>query len=384
MKVRLDDGITIDTRQFKYMGADVDRHDNVRVFVRRNGLKRRIRDWSSVEAFVAEYRLLLYGPKQEPKKVKHASPNTLDWLIQRYYQSPEFKALAWRTQKVRRQILEKVCGGRFGNEMSHGEKPYALMEPKHVRRIRDEKSETPESANARVRALRAVYKWAVDADEAEKNPAKVVPLIVTGSDGWHTWTREEIIRFEATHPVGTKARLALALLLFTGVRRSDVVGLGKQMETPDGKLRFVETKGKNRHPKQREIPVLPVLRHLIDVTPSEHLTYLVTSTGRPFTHGYFGNWFRTQCNAAGLEHCSAHGLRKAGATIAAENGATEHQLMAIYGWETTKQAGVYTKKANRNRLANDAMHLVVPEQNMDKSVPLSDPVRISGTNRGKK
>jgi hypothetical protein len=32
------------------------------------------------------------------------------------------------------------------------------------------------------------------------------------------------------------------------------------------------------------------------------------------------------------------GLRKAGATVAAENGATPHQLMAIFGWNTLAQA----------------------------------------------
>ncbi len=76
----------------------------------------------------------------------------------------------------------------------------------------------------------------------------------------------------------------------------------------------------------------------------------------------FGNWFRKQCDAAGLPKCSAHGLRKAGATIAADNGATEFELMAIYGWETPKEAARYTRKANRNRLAARAVHLVAPSE----------------------
>ena len=70
------------------------------------------------------------------------------------------------------------------------------------------------------------------------------------------------------------------------------------------------------------------------------------------------------CREAGLsEECTAHGLRKAGATIAAENGATEHQLMAVFGWASARQAAIYTKKANRTRLAADAMHLLVPDEN---------------------
>jgi hypothetical protein len=85
-----------------------------------------------------------------------------------------------------------------------------------------------------------------------------------------------------------------------------------------------------------------------------------------------------------MRHCSAHGLRKAGATIAAENGATEHQLMAIYGWESPKQAALYTRKADRKRLAGDAMHLLVPGQIENESVPLAEPISAGGTMRGKK
>jgi len=52
---------------------------------------------------------------------------------------------------------------------------------------------------------------------------------------------------------------------------------------------------------------------------------------------------------------SAHGLRKAAATRAAENGATAHELMAIFGWVDIKEAELYTRAANRRRLAAQAM-----------------------------
>ena len=110
----------------------------------------------------------------------------------------------------------------------------------------------------------------------------------------------------------------------------------------------------------------------------------MTAFGKPFTAKGFGNWFRKRCNEAGLRHCAFHGLRKAGATIAAENGATEHQLMAIYGWESPKQAALYTRKANRKRLAGDAMHLLIPDQTENESVPPSRVVSQGGTNGGKK
>jgi integrase len=137
----------------------------------------------------------------------------------------------------------------------------------------------------------------------------------------------------------------------------------------DGWLRLTETKGQTIRVKKQELPILPPLRLILNATPSGHLTYLVTTYGKPFTANGFGNWFRKRCNEAGLPHCAAHGLRKAGATAAANNGATEHQLMAIYGWESPKQAAIYTRKANRKRLAGDAMHLLISEQDENKSVP---------------
>ena len=81
--------------------------------------------------------------------------------------------------------------------------------------------------------------------------------------------------------------------------------------------------------------------------------------GRPFTVAGFGNKMREWCDAAGLPHCSAHGVHKAGACIAAENGATEKQTMAIFGWETLQQVERYTRKARTRKLATDSMHLLV-------------------------
>jgi integrase len=100
------------------------------------------------------------------------------------------------------------------------------------------------------------------------------------------------------------------------------------------------------------------LRAIIDATPSGHLTYIVSSYGKPYTAESFGNKFREWCDQAGLKHCSAHGIRKFDATAAAENGATAHQLMAMFGWDSIRQAEHYTRKASQEKLASGAMHLL--------------------------
>ena len=157
--------------------------------------------------------------------------------------------------------------------------------------------------------------------------------------------------------IGTKARLAFDLLLYTGVRRSDVVRLGPQMER-DGKLRFSEIKGGSRIVKAHELPILPPLRQSIGATPTGHLVYLVTAYGHPHSAKGFGTWFKNRCREAGVGHLSAHGLRKLGAQRCAEAGATEHQLMALFGWTNPQQAAVYTKKADRAKLEAAAVVLL--------------------------
>jgi integrase len=143
-----------------------------------------------------------------------------------------------------------------------------------------------------------------------------------------------------------------------------VVKLGKGMER-DGVLHFIVTKGSLRKgkggPKRLSLPILGPLRAIIDATPSGHMTYLVSEHGKPYTAPSFGNKFRDWCDQAGLRHCSAHGIRKFDATAAAENGATAHQLMAMFGWDSIQQAEHYTRKASQRKLATGAMHLLTRE-----------------------
>jgi len=128
----------------------------------------------------------------------------------------------------------------------------------------------------------------------------------------------------------------MALMLHTGTRAGDAIRLGPQIKS-DGRLHFTEYKNRKTNPKQRTIPILPQLNEIIEATPSGHLSYLVTKHNKPDSKAKsFGNWFKRQCEMAGLRHCSAHGLRKAGAT--AEHGALAHALMAIFGLTTLKQA----------------------------------------------
>ena len=286
---------------------------------------------------------------------------TYRWLCTEYLTSVEFRQLEPRTQRVRRGILQSTFEEKIAptSVRVFADVPVSELTPGAIRVLRDRKAPVPESANSRLKAIRQVFAWALGAklNGITYNPARDVPYLKRKGSGWHSWTVEEIEQFEVRHPVGTKARLALALLIYTGQRRSDIVRLGRQ-HVREGWLHFTQAKNQNRKPVTLDIPVLPVLEDIIVQSPVGDMTFLVTTFGRPFTVNGFGGWFRRRCNEAGLSHCSAHGLRKASAAIAAENGATEDQLMAIFGWTTAKQAAHYTKGASRRRLAGDAMGLL--------------------------
>lgn len=127
------------------------------------------------------------------------------------------------------------------------------------------------------------------------------------------------------------------------------------------------------------LPMLPELLRVIAASPCGDLTFLVTAFNRPFTANGFGNWFRDRCDEAGLPNCSAHGLRKAGATVAAENGATEHQLMVIFGWRTLKEASRYTREASRKKLAASGMKFLAKEHKEPEIVPLVHSAPRGGT-----
>jgi integrase len=180
-----------------------------------------------------------------------------------------------------------------------------------------------------------------------------VKAIRVKSDGYHSWTEAEIEKFERAYPIGSRERLALALLLFTGQRRGDVVRMGRQ-HVRDGLLQIRQQKTG----VELAIPIHEALAGILATTPAYNLMFLTTQYDGGFKPGSFGHWFRKQCNAVGLPHCSAHGLRKAAARRLAEAGCTEHEIAAITGHASLKEVQRYTKGANQKRLAEAAMSKV--------------------------
>jgi integrase len=349
--------------EYRYLCRDRDRHGSVRVYFRRNKKKVRIRAKPGTAEFQAVYdRLLKESTAALPvTRPSVPIPGTYRWLCQKYFESVDFKQLDPQTQRTRRLVLEHTCAEKIAPDASEtfGDCPVGRMTSKAVRIIRDRKADLPHAANTRIKAIRRVFKWGLEYEIAgvTGNPARDVSYLRVQEGGYHSWSVDEVEQYEQRHAIGSTPRLALALLLYTGQRRSDVILFGRQ-HVRGNSLRFTQHKNRNRRPITLELPILPALQKIIDASETGDLTFLVTEYGQPFTAAGFGNRMRQWCDEAGLPECTAHGLRKAGAAIAAENGATPHELMAIFGWLTLKEAERYTRAAEQKKIAARAMKML--------------------------
>jgi len=330
----------------------MDRHGKPRFYFRRRGFKKVSLPglpWSP--DFMAAYEAALAGQPLEIGSAR-VKPGSIRALSISYFNSADFRSLAMSTQSTYRNIIERFCKETDKEGGEYGDKDAATLRPEYVVRLMSLRA-TPHSANGLRKVLRALMKHAVELGLRADDPTRDVKAIRVKSEGYHSWTDAEIDQFEKKHLVGTSARLALALLLYTGQRRSDVVLIGRQ-HIRDGSLHIRQVKTG----VELTIPIHPALDAIIADTPNEHLTFLTTTFGKPFTAAGFGNWFREKCDAANLPHCSAHGLRKATARMLAEAGCSEHEIGAITGHASLREIVRYTKAADQKRLAVAAMEKV--------------------------
>lgn len=330
----------------KWVQSFNDRHGRARFYLRRPGFRRVPLPglpWSP--EFMAAYsNALNEGPQKLLIGAGRTKPGTVNALVVALYSSTEFQGWSPETQRTRRNILERF-------RIEHGDKTIANLQPRHVADMVAAKAGTPAAARNFKKTLAALMKFAVTRGIRNDNPVAGVSAPRIRGDGFVTWSEEHIRLFEAHHPIGTRARLAFGLLLYSAQRRGDVIRMGRQ-HIRNGLLAVRQ----NKTGTVLQIPVHPALQAIIDADQGDHLTFLVTTFGRPFTSAGFGNLFRTWCNEAGLpRQLSAHGLRKAACRRLAEAGCSANQIMSISGHRSLSEAEKYVRAADQVRLAQSAM-----------------------------
>jgi integrase len=334
--------------RLKYIHEYRDQHGTLKRYFRRPGAaKIRLPGEPGSTEFLIAYNAALAGYKVAPKPLpgeSRLSPGSVASAVAEYYQDSAFLGLAAGTRKMRRAILE-----RFREQ--HGTKRIGMMRPEDVAKMLGKMR--PFAARNWLKTLRGLMAFAAATGLRSDDPTERYKPVKAKAGTIHTWTEDEIEIFERHHAVGTRARLAMALMLYTAARRGDAVLLGPQ-HIREGRIHYRQQKTR----RALAIPIHSVLAEIIGSTPTQHLTFLVTAHNKPFTAAGFGNWFREVCREAGLSHCSAHGLRKAQARRLAEAGCSAHEIASITGHLTLAEVQRYADAADQSRMADAAIRTV--------------------------
>jgi integrase len=332
--------------KLKYVHSYVDRHGVARFYFRRAGFKKMpLLGLPGSDEFMAGYQKALGNAPRIEIGAARVVSGSIDAAIAGYLSSAAFGNLSNCSKRVRRRILEQ-----FRND--HGSKRVATLERRHIAVMLDAK--TPSSARAFLVAIRALVRYTMSVGLREDDPTIGIKLPKVRSDGFYSWSEQDIAAFEARHPIGTKARLAVALLLYSAQRRADVLQLGRQ-HIRDGVLHIKQSKTG----KSSAIPLHPELSVVLDATPGEHLTFLVSSLGRPFHPDRFTHWFADRCKEAGLpRRASVHGLRKAAARRLAEAGCSASVIAAVTGHGSLQEVQRYVAAADQVRLAQRGIEAI--------------------------
>jgi integrase len=210
-------------------------------------------------------------------------------------------------------------------------------------------TEKPAMANLTRAAMRRVMKLAIKLKRRRDNPFAGLEPYKIGEH--HTWTDGELNLFETKWRLGTRERLAYALLLYTGQRVGDVAKMSRG-DISDGLIHVVQQKTG----AEVWIPIHAELDRAMKAYPAQGLTLIGDAAGRPLSRAALSSLVATAIDEAGLPpRCVAHGLRKAAMRRLAENDGTAKQIAAISGHKTLREVERYTKAADQKKLARAAM-----------------------------
>jgi integrase len=333
--------------RLRYVKAYVDRHGKARHYFRKPGCKPvALPGLPGSDEFMAAYSAALANAPRVEVAATRTRAGSVGAMVAGYIGSAAFHSLAPISQRQYRRIFD-------GLRREHGDRSIVTLERRHVIRMLDTKAGTPGAARDFLCCLRLLVRYAINIGVRQDDPTAGVRVKMPKTDGFKTWTEEDIAVFEAAYPIGTKERLALVLLLNTALRCADVVRVGRQHVRGDTICNIKQQKTGMLLPP---VPITAQLAAAINAAaPGEHLVFLVNERGKTFNAKRFGEWFSKQCRRAGLMGLSAHGLRKAACRRLAENGASANEIAAISGHASLREVERYTKAADQARLARNAL-----------------------------
>lgn len=320
-----------------HLVKETTRHGKTVWYVRiGQGPRTRLSAKFGTKEFEAEYHAAIKGNASEaPIK---AAGGSIAKAVRDYRQSSAWLSLSVATRRQRENIFKKILESAGRDEIGR-------LTRSDIVKGRERRAATPAAGRHFIETMRGLCRWAVEVELIKSDPTEGLKVGRNVGDGFAPWTDEDLERFRARWVIGTRQRVALDLLYYTGLRRGDAVMFGRQ-HVKNGVGRMTTEKTGERV----TIPIELEFEETISGGPCGELSFIAGAGGRQMTKESFGNWFRGACRAAGVEK-SAHGLRKAGATRDAERGWSESELEAKYGWRGGRMASHYTRSMNRERLA---------------------------------
>lgn len=315
----------------------------------RGGPRIRLPDDPESQEFLMAYGAAMAKLSQmtSPVPRKTMNSHSIGWLIRTYMDSSQFNRLASSTQKYQRYALKRIS-------TLYEHTRFSKLTSKQIKLDMEAFQTTPEAANAFLKTLKSLIKWAIHIEYVDVDPTIGVHYFPKNREGFHTWQADEMQAFEKAFPIGTPERLAYELLACTGARVGDVIRLGAT-NIHEGSLRYVTQKTQ----VCVRLPIVASLQQALDTGPVGQDTFLqLPKKCEPFSDSKaFSRFFRKACKAADVPG-TPHGLRKAAAVRLAHGGATTNQICAALGWKTVQMAELYTKAMDRETIGLHVGHLL--------------------------
>lgn len=306
--------------------------------------------------FQRQYLAARRGEQPEPMKAAsdYAKPKSIGWLVNLYLEflSSRVKAgtMSHKTLKKKRNLLSRL--------VLRPDREMAIPREKLLE-MQDAMASTPAQADAFIEAVGVMYDWALERRHVASNPARGIKKVYEKGDGATPWKAADVRSFFATHRPGSKAHVAMSVLLWTGCRIEDLTVLGRAHECLIDGVEAIRWAPLKKGSTEVSIPLLPPLKAATRAPTVQGATYVLGRGGKPFASGdSMSAMFKRWCRDARLDHLSAHGVRKGLAELLAEMGCSQYEIMAILGHSEAKTSEVYTRRVERWKLARSAIERI--------------------------
>ena len=327
--------------KLKYVNEYLDRTGKLRRYFRRGGKALGpLPGEVGSDEFMAAYQgyMAWVAPVVSPRSIE----GSLGRLINEYYGSRPFLNLKPSSRQIYRYVLEPLA-------KVHGHRTALITHKQASKLIAEIGATKPGMANLTKSVLQKMMKYAIKANWRDDNPIIGIETFKRGTH--HTWNEGELKTFETRWPLGTRQRLAYAMLLYTGQRVGDVAKMNRA-DIVDGELHVIQQKTG----AELYLPIVIDLEQAMKAYPAKGLSLIGNENGKPLSRAALSHLMRAAIKEAGLPaKCVSHGLRKAAMRRLAEDGKTEKQIAAVSGHKTLREIERYTAAADQRRLAKDAM-----------------------------